>query len=42
MYPKLLKTKKDWDPNNVFYAVSTPGTEGWEEIEYGTRLCKKL
>ncbi|KAK0720182.1 hypothetical protein B0H67DRAFT_483633 [Lasiosphaeris hirsuta] len=41
-YPALLKARQKWDPNGVFYAVSTPGTEAWEQIEYGTRLCKKL
>ena len=41
-YKKLYDIKKKWDPKGVFYAVSTPGTEGWEQIEYGTRLCKKL
>lgn len=25
-----------------FYAVSNPGTEVWEVIEYGTKLCKWL
>ncbi|KAL2268984.1 hypothetical protein VTJ83DRAFT_3830 [Remersonia thermophila] len=41
-YPKLLNIKKKYDPEGVFYAVSTPGTENWEQIETGTRLCKKL
>ncbi|KAK0727702.1 hypothetical protein B0T26DRAFT_847456 [Lasiosphaeria miniovina] len=41
-YPALLKLRKKWDPAGVFYAVSTPGTEDWEQIEYGTRLCKRL
>ncbi|KAI1078643.1 FAD-binding domain-containing protein [Whalleya microplaca] len=41
-YPKLLKIRKKWDPHGVFYAVSTPGTEDWEVIEYGTRLCRKI
>ncbi|KAH8895378.1 FAD-binding domain-containing protein [Thozetella sp. PMI_491] len=41
-YPTLFKTRKKWDPNGVFYAVSTPGTEGWEQIEVDTRLCKRL
>ncbi|KAI1103469.1 FAD-binding domain-containing protein [Jackrogersella minutella] len=40
-YPKLLQIRKKWDPNGVFYAISTPGTEDWEVIEYGTRLCRK-
>ncbi|KAM7193097.1 hypothetical protein V8F33_007969 [Rhypophila sp. PSN 637] len=41
-YPRLLSLRQKWDPEGVFYAVSTPGTEKWEQIEYGTRLCKKL
>ncbi|KAI0835251.1 FAD-binding domain-containing protein [Hypoxylon sp. FL0890] len=41
-YPKLLEIRKNWDPHGVFYAISTPGTEDWEVIEYGTRLCRKL
>ncbi|KAI8963155.1 FAD-binding domain-containing protein [Daldinia sp. FL1419] len=40
-YPKLLEIRKKWDPHGVLYAVSTPGTEEWEVIEYGTRLCRK-
>ena len=41
-YPKLRLLRAKWDPLGVFYAVSTPGTEGWEVIEDGTRLCKRL
>ncbi|KAK4458178.1 hypothetical protein QBC42DRAFT_277389 [Cladorrhinum samala] len=41
-YPRLLSLRQKYDPNGLFYAVSTPGTEKWEQIEYGTRLCKKL
>ncbi|KAI1505828.1 hypothetical protein F5X99DRAFT_415863 [Biscogniauxia marginata] len=40
-YPVLLETRKKWDPNGVFYTVATPGTEDWEVIEYGTRLCHR-
>ncbi|KAI0005787.1 FAD-binding domain-containing protein [Xylariaceae sp. FL0662B] len=40
-YPRLLEIRKKWDPYGLFYAVSTPGTEDWEVIEYGTRLCRK-
>lgn len=40
-YPKLKTLRKKWDPIGVFYAVSTPGTEEWEVIEDGTRLCKR-
>ncbi|KAH6850576.1 hypothetical protein B0I37DRAFT_117027 [Chaetomium sp. MPI-CAGE-AT-0009] len=41
-YPKLFELRNKYDPDGVFYAVSTPGTEGWEQIETGTRLCRKL
>ncbi|RYP58269.1 hypothetical protein DL769_009030 [Monosporascus sp. CRB-8-3] len=41
-YPELLRIKNEWDPEGVFYTVSTPGTEDWEVIEYGTRLCRKV
>jgi hypothetical protein len=41
-YPILKSLRSKWDPLGVFYAVSTPGTEGWEVIEDGTRLCRKL
>jgi hypothetical protein len=41
-YPTLLKIRERYDPNGVFYAVSTPGTENWAQIETGTRLCRKL
>jgi len=42
VYPKLKRLKREWDPEGVLYAVSTPGTEVWDVIEYGERLCKKL
>ncbi|KAL2265873.1 hypothetical protein VTJ83DRAFT_6973 [Remersonia thermophila] len=41
-YPKLRALRFKWDPLGVFYAVSTPGTEKWEVIDYGTRLCRRL
>ncbi|KAK1757129.1 hypothetical protein QBC47DRAFT_320599 [Echria macrotheca] len=41
-YPELLRLRRKWDPKGVFYAVSTPGTEAWTQIEEGTRLCKKI
>ncbi|KAF2005238.1 FAD binding domain-containing protein [Amniculicola lignicola CBS 123094] len=28
-YPRLLLLKKKWDPKNVFYAVTSVGSEGW-------------
>jgi hypothetical protein len=40
-YPKLLKLRQKWDPAGVFYTQTTPGTEQWEVIDYGTKLCKK-
>lgn len=41
-YPRLKQLKKKWDPRGVFYARTTPGTEQWEVIDYGKKLCKKL
>ncbi|KAK6218910.1 FAD binding domain-containing protein [Colletotrichum tabaci] len=38
LYPTLFDLRKKWDPEGVFYAVATPGTEDREEIEYNTRL----
>ena len=40
-YPRLKTLRQKWDPEGLFYAVSTPGTEEWEQIDYGERLCKK-
>lgn len=42
VYPRLKALKKKWDPRGVFYAVSLPGTEEWEVVDYGRRLCKRL
>ncbi|KAI9168085.1 FAD-linked oxidoreductase ZEB1 [Paramyrothecium foliicola] len=41
-YPKLRTIKEKWDPNGLFWTISTPGSEKWEVIEYETRLCKRL
>ncbi len=41
-YNQLKQIRKKWDPNGVLYAVSTPGTESWEVIQDGTKLCKRL
>lgn len=41
-YERLLEIRKKYDPDGVFYAISTPGTEDWEQIETGTRLCRKV
>ncbi|TFK20086.1 FAD binding domain-containing protein [Coprinopsis marcescibilis] len=40
-YPRLKELKAKWDPQGVFYARTTPGTENWEVIDYGRRLCLK-
>ena len=40
-YPGLLAVRKQWDPQGLFYAVSTPGTEDWEVIDFGTKLCQR-
>ncbi|KAF6765686.1 hypothetical protein DFP72DRAFT_1058249 [Ephemerocybe angulata] len=39
-YPRLLELRKKWDPNGVFYARTTPGTEAWEVVDYRRRLCR--
>ncbi|KAK5653442.1 hypothetical protein OQA88_8928 [Cercophora sp. LCS_1] len=41
-YPQLQQRRSKWDPKGIFYAVATPGTESWEVIEDGTKLCKVL
>ena len=41
-YPRLLSLKKVYDPLGVFYARTTPGTEDWEVIDVGTRLCRRV
>ncbi|KAJ3516251.1 hypothetical protein NLJ89_g1240 [Agrocybe chaxingu] len=40
-YVRLYRLKQVWDPKGVFYARTTPGTEDWEVIDFGTRLCKR-
>ncbi|KAM7203608.1 6-hydroxy-D-nicotine oxidase [Naviculisporaceae sp. PSN 640] len=42
VYPRLKQLKKKWDSKGTFYAVSLPGTEDWEVVDYGRRLCKRL
>lgn len=42
LYNKLSWLKKKWDPLGVFYSISMPGTEDWEILDYGRKLCKKL
>jgi hypothetical protein len=41
-YPRLLELRKKWDGTGVFYARTTPGTESWEVVDYGRRLCRRL
>ncbi|KAF2833069.1 FAD/FMN-containing isoamyl alcohol oxidase-like protein MreA [Ophiobolus disseminans] len=41
-YARLLKIRKQYDPEGVFYTQTTPGTEDWEVIDFGTKLCKKV
>jgi hypothetical protein len=40
-YPRLKELKTKWDPEGVFFARTTPGSENWEILDYGKRLCKK-
>jgi hypothetical protein len=40
-YARLLKIRQRYDPQGVFYTQTTPGTEKWDVIDYGTKLCKK-
>ncbi|TFK27133.1 FAD binding domain-containing protein [Coprinopsis marcescibilis] len=41
-YPRLLELKQKWDPLGVFYARTTPGTENWEMLDEGKKLCKRV
>lgn len=41
-YPRLKQLRGKWDPKGVFYAMSTPGTEGWHMLEDNTKLCKAV
>ncbi len=38
-YPRLLAIKDKYDPNDIFYATTAVGSDGWE-AEIGGRLCK--
>jgi hypothetical protein len=40
-YNRLLAVRREWDPEGVFYTQTTPGTENWSVLDYGTKLCKK-
>ncbi|KAF2447677.1 FAD-binding domain-containing protein [Karstenula rhodostoma CBS 690.94] len=37
----LLKIRNKWDPKGVLYTKTTPGTEDWDVLDQGTKLCKK-
>jgi hypothetical protein len=41
-YARLLRIRQKYDPNCVFYTQTTPGTEAWSVIDYGTKLCKEM
>ncbi|KAI8936516.1 hypothetical protein NX059_006921 [Plenodomus lindquistii] len=41
-YARLFELRQKWDPNGVFYAQTTPGTEKWSVIDEGTKLCKAV
>lgn len=41
-YQRLLEIRQEYDPEGVFYTQTTPGTERWEVVEYGTKLCKRM
>ena len=38
-YEKLMSVKKRWDPEGLFWARKSVGSEAWEEREDG-RLCR--
>ncbi|KAH6679766.1 hypothetical protein B0J14DRAFT_533858 [Halenospora varia] len=38
-YEKLLAIKKKWDPQSMFYAIKSVGSEAWEVAEDG-RMCR--
>ena len=37
-YPRLLKIKKEYDPNDVFWCTPCVGNERWQEV--GNALCR--
>jgi FAD/FMN-containing dehydrogenase len=39
-YKKLLSIKNKWDPNHLFYAIKSVGSEYWQVAGNG-RMCKK-
>jgi len=38
-YPRLLSIKTKYDPNDVFYATTAVGSDGWK-ADIGGKLCK--
>jgi hypothetical protein len=38
-YAKLLRTKKTWDPEGIFWVRKGVGSEGWVENPVDGRLC---
>ncbi|GKT97386.1 FAD binding domain-containing protein [Colletotrichum tofieldiae] len=38
-YDKLLTIKKEWDPQGVFYAIKTVGSDAWDVAADG-RMCR--
>ncbi|KAH7096013.1 hypothetical protein FB567DRAFT_432188 [Paraphoma chrysanthemicola] len=40
-YARLFQLRQKYDPTGVFYTQTTPGTEKWSVIDYGTKLCKR-
>lgn len=38
-YPKLLEIKRKWDPEGVFYAIRTVGSDSWTVAADG-RMCR--
>jgi len=41
-YPRLKQLKQRYDPDGLLYARTTPGTENWEVIDFGSKLCKRI
>ncbi len=39
-YPRLLKVKRNIDPNDVFWCISCAGRERWKLDASGERLCR--
>lgn len=39
-YARLLEIRRKYDPSGVFYTLTTPGTEAWSVMDYGTKLCR--